>query len=372
MTDRTHRAWAQPEAAEGPLPILWFCGPPGAGKSVIAWEVFGNHHGERVAYVDIDQLTMRAPESGDVFDLAAANLARLVDVHRSLGTRALIVSGVITPDQLPVLEAGVAGQAVVTWCLVTADDGTLRRRVRERGWSPHLVDMVIADADAWRSVDAVPRIDTTATTPGDAARTADDLLHLRPTAALQRPPRLEPLDGDDLVVVYGPRAVGKSTISWGLFMDCAGRGEPTGYLDADQLGFVHADAALRGQLICRSVASLAQTFADAGAVRTVVNGNLTPALVATLHESRARLVLLDAPRDVLIERIAARKGGDSARLAGDDLVGATSHTRAAVLQHALRQRDAYAESAPPARRIDVSSADPVDHVRSLADLLTHH
>ena len=76
MTDRTHRAWAQPEAAEGPLPILWFCGPPGAGKSVIAWEVFGNHHGERVAYVDIDQLTMRAPESGDVFDLAAAKIGR--------------------------------------------------------------------------------------------------------------------------------------------------------------------------------------------------------------------------------------------------------------------------------------------------------
>lgn len=68
------------------LPVLWVCGAPGAGKSVVAWEVFKNHGDEQVAYVDIDQLKMLAPESEDSFDLAVANFSAFVDAHRGLGT----------------------------------------------------------------------------------------------------------------------------------------------------------------------------------------------------------------------------------------------------------------------------------------------
>lgn len=372
MTDQDGALSAQLDAAGGALPVLWICGAPGSGKSAVAWELFCSHDDEQVAHVDIDQLKMLAPGPSDPFDLAVANLASIVDVHRDLGTQALIVSGVIDPDQLPVLEAGVAGKAVVTWCCVDADDDTLGRRIRERGWPEELVDMVLADAHAWRTAPLAARIDTSATTPADAARTADTLLALRPTATGQASLRVEPGDSSDLVVIYGPRAVGKSTISWGLFMDCAGSGEPTGYLDADQLGFIHADGVVRDELIQRAVVSLRQNFADAGAVRTIVNGNLTPPLIATLRGSRARLVHLDAPRDVLADRITARTGGNSARLAGDDLKGANSHSQAAVLAHALRQRGEYAAVALPVYAVDVSGADPDEHVRTLRDSLARN
>lgn len=247
---------AQLDAADGPLPVLWICGAPGSGKSAVAWELFSNHDDERVAYVDIDQLKMLTPAPSKPFDLAVANLAGIVDAHRNLGTQALIVSGVIDPDQLPVLEAGVAGKAVVTWCLVEANDETLRRRIQGRGWPEESVDLVLADAQAWRTAPLATRIDTSATTPADAARAADALLAPRLTTAGRTSSQLNPGDSNDLVIIYGPRAVGKSTISWGLFLDCEARNEPTGYLDADQLGFVHADATLRDQLIHDSIALL--------------------------------------------------------------------------------------------------------------------
>ncbi|MDF1489447.1 AAA family ATPase [Tessaracoccus caeni] len=369
-TNQTNLPSAQVITADGPLPVLWLCGAPGSGKSATAWELFSAHQEEQIAYVDIDQLKMLAPGPSDPFDLAVANLVSLVAIHRSLGTQALIVSGVIDLEQLPILEAGVAGKAVVTWCLVDSDDETLRRRIQERGWPEELVDLALADAQAWRAAPLAARIDTSVTTPADAARAADALLAPRSTTTSRAFPEPELGDRTDLVVIHGPRAVGKSTISWGLFMDCAGSDEPTGYLDADQLGFIHADAAVRDRLILRAVASMAQNFADAGAVRTIVNGNLTPAVVASLQGSRVALVQLDAPQDVLAARIAARNEANSARLTGDDLMGATSDTRTAVLEHALRQREEYAASDFSARVVDTSDADPDGHVRTIRALLT--
>ena len=359
----------EPDAPGEPLPVLWICGAPGTGKSVTAWQLFESHRDEQVAYVDVDQIKMLAPEPGDPFDLAVANLAGLVEVHRRLGTRALIVSGVILPRELPVLEAGVAGRAAVTWVLTEVDEDTLRHRIRARGWPEQLVEMVVDEARAWRNEPVAVRIDTAATTPAAAAGVASTVLRLRPSPAALVHTDPEPDEGDDLVVVYGPRAIGKSTISWGLFTDCAGRGEPTGYLDADQLGFVHADATLRDRLVRLAVSALARNFAAAGAQRTVVNGNLSTGLVASFHGSRASLLHLDAPREVLVERIAGRHGGDDARLAGDDLVRATSQTRAAVLERALQQRDEYAGTTPLAHRVDVSDAHVDGHVRTLRDLL---
>ena len=132
--DGTQRAPNQPHVSDPTLPVLWLCGAPGAGKSVVAWELFQERIHEQIAYVDIDQLKMLAPESGDSFDLATASFAAFVDVHRSIGTQGLIVSGVIDPEQMPTLEAVVSDRAKVTWMLIDADDDALGGRIRNRGW----------------------------------------------------------------------------------------------------------------------------------------------------------------------------------------------------------------------------------------------
>lgn len=227
-----------PHDAPAPLPVLWLCGAPGTGKSVIAWELFRDHAEPQVAYVDIDQLKMLVPEPDDPFKVAVANLSAFLDVHRRIGTQAVIVSGVIDPEQVPVLEAEVGDRAAITWCLVVAEDDVLRRRIRDRGWPEELVDLVLGDARAWRAAPHGPVIDTTSTTPAEAARYASAHLNLLSPGQNSLPDTEEHASADDpdLVVIHGPRAVGKSTISWGLFWQRAQHGEPTGYLDADQLG----------------------------------------------------------------------------------------------------------------------------------------
>ncbi|WP_058235575.1 hypothetical protein [Devriesea agamarum] len=367
--EQTGQTSKLPDLAHDSLPVLWLCGAPGAGKSTVAWELFIKHANEQVAYVDIDQLKIFAPGSGESFALAIMNFGTLVDIHRELGTQALIVSGVIDPEQMSFLEAGISGRANVTWCLVDADDARLRCRIRERDWPEQLVDLVIAEARAWRGMRHIARVDTTSTTPAEAGKDVEGLIALRPATGPESCLRRGAMGSSDLVVIYGPRAVGKSTISWGLFENCVNRGEPTGYLDADQLGFIHADEVIRDRLICLAVVSIAQNFRKAGATCTIVNGNLSWNLIATLEDNQTMLVYLDASHEVLVERIAARNAGDYARLAGDDLSGASDETRAMVLEQAQRQREEYARAAASAHRINVTTTDTNAHVGALIGLL---
>ena len=45
-------------------PLLWLCGPPGVGKTAVAWNIYARLAGDGVpaAYVDIDQLGICFPE----------------------------------------------------------------------------------------------------------------------------------------------------------------------------------------------------------------------------------------------------------------------------------------------------------------------
>ena len=229
--------------------------------------------------------------------------------------------------------------------------------------------MVIAEARDWRAVPDIPRISTSASTPSEAAKAADDFLALRSKTAPSPRARAEGTDVSDLVVIYGPRAVGKSAISWGLFMDCVNQGEQTGYLDADQLGFIHASPEVRDRLIRVAVESIAHTCREAGASRSIMNGNLSEALVSAWGGAGAALVHLDAPIATLAERAEARHGGDAARLAGDDLEGASSDDRALVLEQAQHQISGYASARVPAHVLDVSDDDGARHASTIRDAL---
>src|SRR5262245_11761057 len=106
------------------LQVLWICGPPGVGKSTVAWAIFTHLRGAEtpVAYIDIDQLGMCYPEpAGDPTRnlMKARNLAAAAETFRAQGAEVLVVSGVSRnhghPRMLAKPSQPTSGGADSTW-----------------------------------------------------------------------------------------------------------------------------------------------------------------------------------------------------------------------------------------------------------------
>ena len=228
------------------LPTLWLCGAPGAGKSVTGWALFELLRGEGVAtaYLDVDQLGMLYP--ADVTDpdryalkteAVNAVLSRLVATH----ARALVISGVIAPGS-PADLPGEYPAADMRFCLLDPPPEALRARILARGRDDGDADEVIAHADALRDA-AFPRsrIDTSVQSVAEVAKAIRGMVrplphrHLAPAR-----PTVPPSRGTaGVVLLTGPRAIGTSTIGFGLARSAWEHGTKTGFLDLDQLSFVH-------------------------------------------------------------------------------------------------------------------------------------
>ena len=74
------------------IPVLWVTGPPGVGKTAVAWEIYGRitRAGAAPAYVDVDQLGMCYPPTAsdpDRHRLKARNVASLRASFAEAGAR---------------------------------------------------------------------------------------------------------------------------------------------------------------------------------------------------------------------------------------------------------------------------------------------
>ncbi|MEJ1109605.1 MULTISPECIES: AAA family ATPase [unclassified Kribbella] len=118
-------------------PALVLSGPPGVGKTTIGWRVFTRctDLGQNPAFVDLDLLGAAWPAPDDdphQSRLKAANLAVVWSNYRAVGSRRLIIAGVVenSGERLQ-LEEATGGPVVI--CRLDASDDVLAQRIEDRG-----------------------------------------------------------------------------------------------------------------------------------------------------------------------------------------------------------------------------------------------
>jgi broad-specificity NMP kinase len=333
------------------LPVLWLCGAPATGKSTVAWQVFSDLADQElcVGYLDIDQIGMlQPPQDADTqgHRFKVDNLAGMVRSYRAAGAQVLVISGVIDPEHGHDF-AEAAPDADITFCHLTVDEPTLRERLAARGCPSEAADEAmimmggLADALFVTSV-----IDTTGRDLAGLARDAAALVTAASsTSGTQELP--ECCVGA-VTIIIGPRAVGKSSVSWGMAMRRWVSGEPTVYVDLDQVGFLRpapSDASLQAA----NLGVIWRNALSRGANRLIANGMVATNedLAILRHAVRPapmQALRLAANPDTLWERIRARSAGGPARLINDDLENAAPEVQRHVYGVAVGQNVEYAAS----------------------------
>lgn len=137
------------------LPVLWFVGSSGSGKSEASYWTYATllERGVRVARIDTDDLGMCRPAPTDDepnFRVKAAGLAAIIGVYRAHRAEAVVVSGCVSTAAQAALHTDLVPDA--DWTIVRLHvDAAIRRerlaaresgRARDEAW----IDQMIASS----------------------------------------------------------------------------------------------------------------------------------------------------------------------------------------------------------------------------------
>lgn len=314
---------------KGTTPALWLFGPPGVGKTAVAWEIYQRlgRDGLACAYVDIDQLGMLYPESTSDpgrHRLKERNLDTVVANFARAGARGVVISGVVDPSGVAL---GELGSMEMTLCRLRADPDQLRERLRSRrGSQPGIVENALREAEILDGSGlAVPVVDTTGLGIDEAAQQALDVSRWAPARAFpgegDGPDGWRSSAGGRIVWLCGPRGVGKSTIGFTVFRGLLQTGFTAGYIDTDQIGF-SAVALHDPWLRARNLAAIWENYRSSGGETLVVvgparDGKDISVYEAMLPEASFHWFRLHAGPRELAKRIRTRQQGGSWPQPGD-------------------------------------------------------
>lgn len=346
------------------IPLLWLCGPPGVGKTAVAWEVYRRlvAMGVRTAYLDVDQLGMCHPEPADDPDrhrLKARNVAALRRNFAAAGATCLVVSGVVDAARGPATD--ILGDHTLVGRL-RVDRDQMAARLRERRGSYTVAETAALEAellDRSRFADWV--VDTTAISIRDAAQQVLELS--RPlleqrgnTEEHQLPPRPVGAPGSgEILWLTGVTGVGKSTVGFRAYLKVLSAGVPAAFVDAGQLGFLGRSTDHR--LRARNLASVWANDHSVGASALVVVGPVETHADAQCYQQTLPHVsftwcrLHASPRE-LTRRVLSRRDGGSWPQPGDPLKDRPAEELIALADRAIAH-DALLEAHGVGLRVTV-------------------
>jgi adenylylsulfate kinase-like enzyme len=365
------------------IPVLWLCGPPGVGKTTVAWQIFSDLTQADIAaaYVDIDQLGICYPEPASDpgrHRMALRNLSAIVANFRAAGAQCVIVSGV--SDPVRGVDRGLLEHTALTVCRLRADRPDLEYRFIGRGGPPHDVTEILREAnDLDRSDFADHCIDTTGHAVADVTRLVREhtgwpaLPDSSESGQAAETGRHHALDVDGPVLwLCGATGVGKSTVGWEVFQSVVRQGRTAAYVDLDQLGFYRpgpdafggddgdhdADHADEHRVKAGNLAALWQTYRRAGADCLVVVGPAPSAAavrtyLGALPAASVTVCRLHADRERLKDQIMQRRYGGSWAMPGDPLKGLPEERLLAVADAAIADAEALAIASIGDVRVDV-------------------
>ena len=324
------------------LPVLWLCGPPGAGKSAVAWRLYAElaRSGMRAGVVDIDQLGMclpAPPDDPERYRLKEQNLAAVAGNFRAAGCDAVVVSGDL--GSAPGVSSEKVPGTSLTICRLRVSPDELRRRLVARRDEHFVPDALRLAEELDRTSFADVCVDT------DGLSVAEVVRLVRERCGGWPPERaaggggddvapkdeVAPVaDGDgDVLLVCGPACVGKSTASFEVYVRLLRAGFVAAYINLAQIGFISPlPAADPGghRLKARNLGDLWRAYHAAGARRLVLAGPVPDERAAAgyagaLPAARVTVCRLHAGPAELARRVSLRGQGLSWARPGDPLTG---------------------------------------------------
>lgn len=336
--------------AAPPLPVLWLCGPAGAGKTTAAWQLFSEltEAGVWTAFADTDQLGMcpsALPGDFEGARIKAQNLGSMVPNYRAAGAQCLIANGVIDP--VAGVPFGLFPDASVTTCRLRADtDEVVRRFIERNGPSDDAIPGIRDEAAALdQSTFADACVETTNVPAHEVAGLVRAACSLWPgfsgdfvgsdipAAEVATASDIRAGGDGQVMLICGPAGVGKSAVGFQLYLRCLQEGLAASYVDLDQISLVrpaHPRDADGHRLKARNLAAIWQNYRAAGATHLIATGPIDSAQALQAYTAEipvaVTLCRLRAGTDELTKRILSRGAGGSWPQPGDPL-RATSGAR---------------------------------------------